>query len=188
MALDRKDAIRYEGHPYNRFVFNCTECDAEIFSQHSYLEKHSGKCGSCCRRTTPYAAAYGRLVHNTKTRGIEVNLTPEEFSVICLIPNCHYCGETINRSLVRGEKGYRGYFVDRMDNSIGYTASNCVPCCWPCNQAKGSRYTYEEFLMISNQLRLFRTEQSAPHWRDEFMWSDGDESPNPYMPMEMYPT
>lgn len=40
-------------------------------------------------------------------------------------------------------RGYNG--VDRKDNAKGYVTGNCLPCCWPCNYAKGSRYTYEQF-------------------------------------------
>lgn len=35
--------------------------------------------------------------------------------------------------------------IDRVDNSIGYTEGNVVPCCITCNKAK-SKQTSEEFL------------------------------------------
>jgi hypothetical protein len=35
--------------------------------------------------------------------------------------------------------------LDRIDNSVGYTESNCVPCCAICNITRNTLYTYEEF-------------------------------------------
>lgn len=34
--------------------------------------------------------------------------------------------------------------IDRVDNEIGYTIENCVPCCFTCNSAKGIM-SYVEF-------------------------------------------
>lgn len=34
--------------------------------------------------------------------------------------------------------------VDRIDNLVGYTDGNCVPCCQSCNIAKNS-FSVEEF-------------------------------------------
>lgn len=53
--------------------------------------------------------------------------------------SCHYCGDSpkpnaihprLHKILVNG--------IDRVDNSIGYTVDNCVPCCSICNKAKAS--------------------------------------------------
>ena len=181
MGLDIKECVRKDrlttkgGTYYYIYYFKCSACGVEISSQHSYLKKHSGLCTSCSHKKGEFMGAYGRLVYNTKTRGISVDLTIDQFVQLCRIPNCHYCDSPINRGLKSGEKGYRGYFIDRKDNKIGYILDNCVPCCWNCNQAKGDRYSYEEFLMISRNLKLYREEISKPHWTQEFSWSDGDE-------------
>ena len=67
-------------------------------------------------------------------------LTLEEFSEL-VTQNCKYCG---------AEPEYRPYYttksnpneklyahgLDRVDSSIGYTYSNCVPCCTVCNRMK----------------------------------------------------
>jgi hypothetical protein len=34
--------------------------------------------------------------------------------------------------------------IDRLDNALGYTTANSVPCCKPCNQAKNDR-SVDEF-------------------------------------------
>jgi hypothetical protein len=49
---------------------------------------------------------------------------------------CMYCGAPPHRvNTVRGEKfTYNG--IDRVDNLMGYSSSNCVPCCAKCNEVK----------------------------------------------------
>ena len=162
MALNRKDCHRKErfktkgGTYYYKYFYKCIECAAEISSQHSYLKKHSGKCISCVQKGKPYITAYNQMLGNYTKRGIEVNITYEEFYKLCKILNCHYCYKPIHRTLKRGSKGYRGYFLDRKDNDAAYTVANCVPCCWSCNQIKGNRFTYEQFLKIAEVIRSFQ--------------------------------
>lgn len=163
MALRRQDAVRRErkltkgGSPYYIYYFSCSVCEVEISSQHSYLPKHSGMCPSCVRKGPKFIAAYGQLLGNKHKRRVDVELTYEEFFRLCEIETCHYCYEPINRTVKRGEKGYRGYCLDRKDNDLSYTMDNCVPCCWRCNQTKGNRFTYEQFMKISEVIRSFGT-------------------------------
>lgn len=51
-------------------------------------------------------------------------LTKEQFQELSN-QECHYCGK-------EGPNG-----IDRIDNSVGYTFENCVPCCKHCNYVKG---------------------------------------------------
>jgi 5-methylcytosine-specific restriction endonuclease McrA len=46
--------------------------------------------------------------------------------------------------------------IDRVDNSIGYTPDNCVPCCTQCNRIKLDHLTYEEMLLLAPSLRAIR--------------------------------
>jgi hypothetical protein len=50
---------------------------------------------------------------------------------------CHYCDADAGFPVRRNG-------IDRVDNSRGYTASNCVPCCKYCNAGKADR-TLSEF-------------------------------------------
>lgn len=161
VGLNRKDAFHKErkqtngGSFYYIYYFKCTACGCTISSQHNYLKKHSGLCCVCSHRGKPYIAAYNQLVNNKHKCKIPVTLSYEEFYELCLIPNCHYCDKPINRTLKRGNKGYRGYFIDRKDNNLGYTNDNCVPCCWFCNQTKSNRFTYEQFMKLANVIKTF---------------------------------
>ena len=173
MGLNLSKAIRTERistprSSYTLYFFECSGCGVEMGIQHGYSKKHSGMCMSCAHKKEPYQAAFTQLL-GSKKRGIEIDLTLQEFQELCQIKGCHYCGATINRSLSRGQPGYRGYFLDRKDNDRGYSKDNCVPCCWPCNQAKGNRFSYEEFVAISQKVTELRGRSSNPDFRAAFL-------------------
>lgn len=69
-------------------------------------------------------------------------LSIDEFWAMILKP-CHYCGrEPYNRTKFNLKSGqsdedqmlYNG--IDRVNNNVGYTKSNSVPCCKFCNHMK----------------------------------------------------
>lgn len=170
MTLDPKKAKKrlrknYPNGSYSvTYFFNCS-CGAEISCQSGYLRTHSGKCRSCTQKKRPYQSAYTNLIGNKK-RGLSVEISYEEFYKLCKERFCHYCWGELRRSFRRGEHGYRNYLLDRKDNAKGYTSSNCVPCCWKCNQAKGNRYSYEEFFQMTS---IFRKTISSEPERDHFL-------------------
>jgi hypothetical protein len=55
---------------------------------------------------------------------------------------CYYCGEK-NYACINDyiDDKCKSKFcgIDRMDNNIGYTIDNCVPCCIICNMMKGNK-------------------------------------------------
>lgn len=167
VALRIENAYRKErrqtrgGSFYYTYFFKCRECGKEINSQHNYLKKHSGLCISCGHKGPIFGSAYNQLVNNKHSKRVSATITYREFCDLAKITQCHYCDQTINRSSKKGTLGYRGYFLDRKDNNVGYTRENCVPCCWRCNQTKGNRFTYEEFLLISRVLRKIERQRSA---------------------------
>jgi len=81
---------------------------------------------------------FSRYKYNAKKRKHIFVLTIDEFIAITS-KNCRYCGSPPgNRSKphdkVNGEYIHSG--IDRLDNKIGYTVENSVPCCTHCNYAK----------------------------------------------------
>jgi hypothetical protein len=67
---------------------------------------------------------YRVLKGSAVKRGYLVGVNFEQFCKIISNP-CAYCGENEKR-----------IGIDRVDNKIGYTLENCVPCCNPCNMMK----------------------------------------------------
>lgn len=175
MAVDPKNAIKtirvdFPAGGYSvTYLFKCSECDEVIRVQSGQLKRATGKCRSCCQKKRPFESAYTQLLGNKK-RGISTSLSYEDFADMCLVKNCHYCDSEIKRTTKRGEKGYRGYFLDRKNNSIGYEKNNVVPCCWECNQAKGNRYSYDQFVaMIRAKKELDKKSRYKPSFRDLFI-------------------
>jgi len=86
-----------------------------------------------------------RYKSNAKNRGLEWNLTEEQFTKLTK-QNCYYCGaKPKNQSKRKWQNGsYACNGLDRIDNTKGYTIDNVVPCCKDCNAAKG-KLTLQEF-------------------------------------------
>jgi len=76
---------------------------------------------------------YSILCWNAKRRNISVDLTFEEFKSLVENRSCKYCSGPLPEA---------GAGLDRLDNRLGYSFSNCVPCCGAegndCNGKKGA--------------------------------------------------
>lgn len=79
-------------------------------------------------------------------RGLEFTLTLDEFITLVMQP-CVYCGA------VPTERNG----IDRVDNAVGYVASNVVPCCFTCNQMKSNRSRAD---FLAHVVRIAQFQQS----------------------------
>jgi 5-methylcytosine-specific restriction endonuclease McrA len=77
-------------------------------------------------------ARFNHYRQGAKTRKLPFDLTFESF-ISLTGQDCYYCGMP----------PYNG--IDRINNEAGYTLTNCVPCCWDCNRAKGT-VSHAEFI------------------------------------------
>lgn len=68
-----------------------------------------------------------------EARGLKFDLDVEWFEENVLGKPCHYCGIAENRM-----------GVDRLDNELGHTKDNCVPCCSTCNRVRLDIFSPEE--------------------------------------------
>lgn len=88
---------------------------------------------------------YARYKSSATYRKRDFNLTKSQFKALICKP-CVYCGQL--PTTVESHGGYHGKFVynglDRVDNSVGYSEDNVVPCCRTCNTAKRTM-TVDEF-------------------------------------------
>lgn len=101
-----------------------------------------GYCGECkeCSNTAK-ENRYNAYKKNAKKRKIEFNLSKEDFYSITTLP-CYYCGN---------DQSYSG--IDRIDSSLGYQLSNCVPCCEVCNKMK---LNYSTDFWINHMKRILQ--------------------------------
>lgn len=111
-------------------------------------------------RSDPVSAARNRILatytSNARQRGLVFGLTDEEFFRLISL-DCFYCGHppAAIQKLPRRVKhetrrdyydsGFASNGLDRVDNDLGYTPENVVPCCSNCNRAKRDM-PYDDFL------------------------------------------
>lgn len=138
-----------------RIFWKCKcECgNTGIVDSYSLKSGHSKSCG-CLRKNHPKILPNGipeqkylfRIYkRNAEARNLDFFLTNEQF-VNLVRQNCFYCGIKPEKLVIA--KGYDGKYsyngVDRVDSTLGYIISNCVPCCETCNRAKRAM-SVEEF-------------------------------------------
>lgn len=143
--------------PGEGYLCRC-DCGNETVAKAYALKNNKHKsCGCRPRRLKPNHAAAKRNLfktykHNAKLRNLEFLLTEEEFSNY-LEKNCAYCGrKPLMRLSLKRHEDFRYNGVDRIDSKLGYTVSNCTPCCKICNFAK-LNFPVEEFLSWLNDIR-----------------------------------
>ncbi len=92
-------------------------------------------------------AAYSQIRYASKKRKLEFNLTIDEFKRLS-VQDCHFCGRKPHQykyphsSNVSEAWMKHGLFIknglDRINNNLGYSVSNCFPACSTCNFMRGS--------------------------------------------------
>lgn len=88
-----------------------------------------------------------RYKATAQKRDMSFVLTDSEFDQLTQ-GDCHYCGALplapYGRTSPQSNGAYFCNGIDRLNNTIGYTPDNCVPCCKMCNYAK-RHLSVEEF-------------------------------------------
>lgn len=155
--------VYYGGKTTTMFYFNCSKCNKEIKYRSVELKKISGLCKSCSAKkqikinSKPKTTkrSFERNYNNFKrlsSKKHTFKITYEQYLTFCNNSKCHYCHSIIKRSET-GNKHGQGYYLDRMDNNIGYVFSNVVNCCTRCNFGKSDKYTYDEWFGMTAYFR-----------------------------------
>jgi hypothetical protein len=95
------------------------------------------KVGDWSKKTV--SGRYKEYKKSSKRRGIEFDLTKEEFCRFWK-KRCEYCGGEI-----------KTIGLDRIDNRFGYVVGNIKACCKDCNFLKGSRNS-KKFLSLVKKI------------------------------------
>jgi hypothetical protein len=127
-------------------VKNCGKCG----KKHKSVKK-SRKKDESHYVNNKIKSRYKNLLRTSKTSKHKVELTLEEFSEFFKIKKCHYCDAKIDWM---GKSN--AYYLDRKDNRLPYTVSNCAVCCTRCNMAKGSRFTYQEWKILGEIIKSWK--------------------------------
>lgn len=85
-------------------------------------------------------AAFRTILKNAQTRRIPCSLTFNQWEPLAE-KSCFYCGAlpSNKRNNYKTDVPFVYSGMDRVDNNLGYSLENCVPCCSSCNSAKGSQ-------------------------------------------------
>lgn len=129
-----------------------------------------GKIVSCgCKHKLPKGVAIFRLLYRSYKRSAvrrkhAFTFTEEEFREI-VSKNCFYCNveplqkaSNWDKHMTRGEFYFNG--IDRLNNDLGYTVGNCVPCCKICNFLK-KELSYAEFLLAIKRIYEYKINNLA---------------------------
>lgn len=126
--------------------FMCRQCYAERDAAN--FDAHWG-----------YKAAFSRIKKDARAANREFSIKLEEFRYLSQ-QNCYYCGGApANLITYRGQNSFTfRYFMysglDRINNEVGYTRQNVVPCCIICNRAKNSM-PFKDFIDWINRLTQY---------------------------------
>lgn len=82
-----------------------------------------------------------------RSRNYFCNITDEQFISYWNSP-CTYCQKSILKET--------GIGLDRINNDIGYVATNVVPCCGVCNKIRNVHLTHEEMKVAMCAVIEFR--------------------------------
>ena len=89
---------------------------------------------------------YTCLKSKAKQRSLQVTLTFQEYELLIVDQNCHYC---------EGPLPAVGHGLDRIDSNQGYTTDNVVPCCARCNKVLLDMPKQEAYAHIRQMLQVY---------------------------------
>lgn len=140
------------------------KCDCGTIKILQHTQFTCGSTSSCgCKSRdnvefNQYMAYYKSYKRVAQKRGLGFNISFEFFKNM-IIKNCHYCGSVPRKihhplsktSVMLKNVGIFVNGIDRMEQNIGYTKTNCVPCCPTCNFMK-QEHCYDIFLSIISKI------------------------------------
>ena len=159
-GIDRKD--NNKGYTKDNCVTCCATCNHhkrmlsvdEFFSWVDRLLKPEHRSKLNCLELTELQIRQQMSVYrrSARLRGISFSLESGQCRQL-FQSSCAYCGAVPSNQ----RKTKDGFFyiyggIDRVDNNVGYTPDNCVPCCWHCNWAK-SKGTVEDLMKWARRVK-----------------------------------
>ena len=142
-----------------KFLVKCT-CGNTYYCNQGDFKRHiSCGCKTGLRRTLRtgkgiggFNCLYSGYKRRADRKHLDFCLTKEEFRKITE-SSCYYCSSEPKQKM-RATTNFSVYTyngIDRLDNNLGYTVENCVPCCGTCNAMKlelSEKEFYDRMLLI----------------------------------------
>lgn len=80
-------------------------------------------------------------------KGLKYDIDRHWFLENIAYSKCYYCGDSENIG------------CDRIDNSIGHTKDNCIPCCYTCNVVRNNLFSVDEMLILGKQIAKIKEQR-----------------------------
>lgn len=162
----RWTVLSFAEHRGHNAYWNCRcQCGVEkIIAGYSLTNNNSKSCG-CWKKEqsclpvgeASMKAVYRQYQRIAKERSLGFDLSLQQFRGITS-SDCHYCGGIPAQTLNHHNSPYNGNYIyngiDRVNNTLGYSVTNCVPCCGACNIAKHNM-TQEQFYVWLERTYLY---------------------------------
>jgi hypothetical protein len=170
------DKTRRDEYSRWYWLVHC-ECGNEFETLGNALKSGNTKSCGCLRaelvsanntaRALPRGeSCFNMLFKNYKNeaerRSLAFELTEEQFRDLTK-GSCYYCGAPPSQKIeFKGRNGaYEYNGLDRLINEIGYTTSNSVSCCGPCNMMKHVK-SVEDFLTHCKKVTEHQQRKNDP--------------------------
>jgi hypothetical protein len=119
--------------------WNCLcDCGGTSIVNRSNLQGTDTQVSCGCIKYVLDAAfkkVFSQYQTGAKKRALAFELTEEQFRKLTSSP-CYYTGRAPSAVKTTKADSYVWNGIDRLDNTLGYTIENCVPCCAEINYAK----------------------------------------------------
>ena len=151
----------YNIREYNKGMKQCSQCQQLKEETDFHKRTDNGRLASECKvcrkkyHNKHYESVrylpnqrYKHLLSAAKSRSIDLTLTLKDYLEI-LKPTCSYCDGDITKESGSG--------LDRIDSAIGYHKDNVKACCSKCNFGKTDRFTSEEWKIMIDALKRWRS-------------------------------
>jgi hypothetical protein len=163
-VIERRKQWRIQNHDklvsyYSKYRFNQLQNDPLTYRKRNadrmreyvatHREKFEGQ-SSIYYNTVPLSRLNAYKA-SAKSRGIDWSLD-DQMALQMFGQNCFYCGTGVP---IDGQLNG----IDRLDNSSGYEAENCVACCKTCNNIKGCLEVFQ-FVEICSHIIQYQYDNS----------------------------
>ena len=122
---ENKDEVKLQ-----RAIYYQENKEGILIKKAEYYQENKDEI--CEEQNRYYNTRIGKLkkiYDSTLQSGHIITMSDEEIMDMTDMP-CVYCEHETEDGIFRNG-------IDRLDSSIGYEITNCVPCCWTCNRSKG---------------------------------------------------
>ena len=168
LVFNKVKVLGFKHSEKNRHYYDteCLVCGKESVRRKDHIQTNPNYCNFCKEKMTAKPKVesvintiYSGYRTNARYRNIAFELTKEIF-VSIISKNCFYCNDEpkesqLSKSTNRTSNKFIHNGVDRLDSKIGYTLSNCVPCCSMCNLMK-NKFSKDDFLKKIAQIYVYK--------------------------------